>query len=78
MEFAAVCALITAYIKFASAQYDAASPADQAKLAGIHTAVLVGMYTFAVKVHDDVHGVVDKLKGILPHGGSNVDQPTAV
>lgn len=64
----ALIALITAWVKFANAQFDAASPADKAILAKNHAEMSILLFNGFMKVHDDVHGAADKVKEVLHVG----------
>lgn len=60
--FTSACNLFTAYINFAAVQFAATPPAQQEALAAIHARMLTDLFNFVVKVHDDLHAGIDKLK----------------
>lgn len=50
--FSAICNVVTAYITFATARFNAMPPAQQAELGAIDAAIIKTMYDDAVKVRE--------------------------
>lgn len=67
--FSALCSVIAAYVQMRTVEFNAMPPEDQVKVAKIRADTIEAMYAFAVKVHDDVGGVLGKLKAAVGDHG---------
>lgn len=61
---------VTAYINWSAARFAAASPENQKVIGDIDAALIKEMWDLAVKVHDDLGSITDKVKGMFGHSPS--------